>query len=273
MKTKQLLIVVLSFFYWSLSAQVKLEPVSNMAYLAKSDQSSAKALVVDMGNELIVVDALYGELANEFKIAVDKLNKPIKYVINTHYHGDHTQGNILFRDVLKIAHHNTLKNILDSAQYGPEVPPFSNKDLPDLIVYDSLTLRVQNENIRIWHFGPSHTNGDLVVFFEEKNIIHLGDIVLAPGALPYSISPQGLVATLEDILPRINDQTKVVLGHGEAATKHDLQLLLSIVKETILFVTKNDDLNAYPKEWDMWNSSFINVPTWLKILSQSIKKN
>lgn len=273
MKTNILFFLTLSLINWSLYAQVAFEPVGNSALLAKSNQSSAKALVIDMGTELIVVDALYGDLATDFKTEVDKLEKPVRYVINTHYHGDHTQGNILFRDVLKIAHQNTLKNILDSAQYGPKVPPFSNEDLPDIVVYDSLTLNVQNENIRIWHFGPSHTNGDLVVYFEEKNIIHLGDIVLAPGALPYSVSPRGLIATLENILPRINDQTKVILGHGDVATKHDLQLLLSIVKETILFVSKNDDLNAYPKEWDSWNSSFIDMPTWLKNLSQTVKKN
>lgn len=273
MKPNYILLVVFSLINWSLYAQVVLEPVGQSAYLAKSDQSSAKALVVDVGDELVVIDALYGELAKAFKTEVDKLNKPVKYVINTHYHGDHTQGNILFRDVLKIAHQNTLKNILDSAQYGPEVPPFSNEDLPDLVVYDSLTLRFQNENIRIWHFGPSHTNGDLVVFFEAKNIIHLGDIVLAPGALPYSISPEGLVITLEKILPRINSQTRIILGHGDIASKADLESLLSIVKETIQFVSNNEGLNAYPKEWEKWNSSFIDVPTWLKILSKTVKNN
>lgn len=270
MKTNLLLILGFSFINWSLNAQVTLEPVGNTAYLAKSDQSSAKALVVDMGNELVVVDALYGDLASDFKIAIEKLNKPVKYIINTHYHGDHTQGNILFRDILKIAHHNTLKNILDSAQYGPEVPPFSNEDLPDIIVYDSATLRFDDANVRLWYFGPSHTNGDLVVYFDEKNIIHLGDIVLAPGALPYSISPNGLVTTLENILSRIDDQTKVILGHGNVATKQDLQLLLSIVKETILFVTELNDIKDYPKEWGKWNSAFIDVPTWLKILSRTV---
>jgi len=252
--------------------QVFLQQLDKSVFLARSEESSAKALIVDMGENLLLIDALYGSLAEGFSEKVKAFDKPVEYLINTHYHGDHTQGNILFRNVKKIAHHHTVQNIIDSAQYGPQVPPFSNQDLADIIVYDSLSLKINNQTIHIWHFGPSHTDGDLVVYLKELNIIHLGDIMLAPGALPYSISPEGLVYSLEEILKRITKDTKVVVGHGDFASKSDVEALLKIVKETIKFTAgkSESELKNYPKSWDEWNTDFIDITTWLNFLSKSL---
>ncbi|MFN2458276.1 MAG: MBL fold metallo-hydrolase [Chitinophagaceae bacterium] len=126
---------------------------------------------------ITVVDA---QFPDQSKHLIDELKKrsqnPLRYLINTHHHGDHTAGNISFKGIAQkvVAHQNSLKNQQATAQKNKT----EDKQLyPDTIYRRKWKARVGNEKIRMYYFGPAHTDGDSVIHFEKSNIVHMGDLM------------------------------------------------------------------------------------------------
>ncbi|MTI40823.1 MBL fold metallo-hydrolase [Fulvivirga lutimaris] len=238
---------------------------------ADDDKTSVKSLLIVKNNNGVLVDAMYGEYGKSIKSYLDKNDIVLEYIINTHYHGDHTQGNSNFDNTTIIAHQNTLSNIENKAQYGPE-EPFDKEYWPNLLITDSLLLSFEGIEINIFHLGKGHTNGDAIVHIPEFNLVDLGDIILAPEALPYASDPKNLISVLDAISEKINEQTIIVTGHGALANKSDLHALVKIMKDTIDYVQGGKDITSFPAEWNSWNSQFIDMPTWLGMLTKYYKK-
>ena len=181
-------------------------------------------------NGVIMVDAQFAPMHDKLKAAIAKITKqPVAYLINTHYHGDHTGGNAAFaKDGAIIVAHQNVKNRLVSPPPGAngQTPPASPPEaLPASVFSDKTTIAVAGQSAQVIHIANAHTDGDSVVYFPEANVLAIGDQG-GPDRYP-NISAgggiDGMIAGTETFLKLGNAQTKIVPGHGPLATKADFQ--------------------------------------------------
>lgn len=196
-------------------------------------------ITVSAGNDgVLLVDSQYAPLHQKIIDAVAKIsNQPIRFLISTHYHGDHTDGNERMgkRGVVIIAHENVRKRLSTGrAAIGSSqgIPPAPKEALPVVTFSDSLTLHFNGEDISVIHPGPASTDGDCFIYFPRANVISTGDL---PAALRYVAADlnaggtiHGQIAASERILKTANPGTKIIPGHGvpvitvkDAQEQHD----------------------------------------------------
>jgi glyoxylase-like metal-dependent hydrolase (beta-lactamase superfamily II) len=177
-----------------------------------------------------MVDAQFAPMHDKLKAAIAQITKlPVAYLINTHYHGDHTGGNAAFaKDGAIIVAHQNVKNRLVNPPPGAngQTPPTSPPEaLPVSVFSEKTTIAVANQSAQVIHIANAHTDGDSFVFFPEANVLAVGDQG-GPDRYP-NISAgggiDGMIAGAEEFLKTGNAQTKIVPGHGPLATKADFQ--------------------------------------------------
>jgi glyoxylase-like metal-dependent hydrolase (beta-lactamase superfamily II) len=234
---------------------------------------------------LLLVDDQYAPLADKIKAALGKLGEgKLEFVLNTHWHGDHTGGNETFGEIAPIIAHDNVRRRLSTTQEvrGRVVEPLSPEGLPVITFEDSVTIHFNGEEIRVVHFPHAHTDGDSVVFFTGSNVVHMGDNLFS-GWFPFvdleaGGSVQGLIDAVEKILPRLPDDVKIIAGHGPLSTKKDLEAYLDMLKRTTAIVRERmaagQSLEAIqeaglPEEWAEWSWRFIDTGTWIQIVYQS----
>jgi cyclase len=172
-------------------------------------------VAVSVGSDgVLLVDSMYGPMHQKIVDAVKALSPlPIRYVVNTHLHGDHTAGNASMAKLgaVIISHDNMRKRIADS----PSAP--SAGTLPVLTYSDSLTLHFNGEEIQIYHPAPAHTDGDSIIYFRKANVVHVGDI---PASLRYPNigvndggTVDGMMAAARQLMTIVKPDTKIIPGH------------------------------------------------------------
>ena len=172
-------------------------------------------IAVSVGSDgVFLVDSMYGQMHQKIVDAVRALSPlPIRYVVNTHLHGDHTAGNAAMAKVgaVIISHENMRKRMAD-AQSAPAAGM-----LPVLTYSDSLTLHFNGEEIQIFHPAPAHTDGDSIIYFRKANVAHVGDI---PASLRYPNigvndggTVDGMMAAARQLMKIVKPDTKIVPGH------------------------------------------------------------
>jgi glyoxylase-like metal-dependent hydrolase (beta-lactamase superfamily II) len=181
----------------------------------------------------LIVDDEYRELNTKLMVAIEKItDRPVRFVINTHWHSDHTGGNEMLgkAGAIIIAHENTGKQMTrDSVMslYGPQAA-YAPAGHAKITYSASMQLHHNGETIDLVHPGPSHTGGDTVVFFRGRNILMTGDIFVGFDYRPPYFddlnegSLKGMIAGTEAILGLIDDKTVVIPGHGDVASRADL---------------------------------------------------
>jgi cyclase len=211
--------------------EVKTVPVAGSVSMLQGSGGNIAVLVGPDG--VLIVDDEYAPLVPKIKAAVAKLSpKPIRFVVNTHWHGDHTGGNALLGTdgAVIVAQDNVYKRLSTEQMNG-----FSKKTMPaapaaalPLVTYaDGVTFRFDGEEVQVLHVAPAHTDGDSVIWFKKANVVHMGDNFFN-GLYPFidfgsGGSIDGMVADVDLILGRIDDSTKVIPGHGPLASKADLK--------------------------------------------------
>jgi glyoxylase-like metal-dependent hydrolase (beta-lactamase superfamily II) len=191
-------------------------------------------LAVCIGDDgAFLVDDQYAPLAEKISAAVATLtDKPIRFILNTHWHGDHTGGNEKFgaEGVVLVAHQN-VRQRLSSKQFvqftQSEVLPQPATALPIVTFSDELRFHLNGEGIRALHVRRAHTDGDAVVFFSNANVLHAGDVYFA-GMYPFidlssGGSIDGLIEAIKQVLELVDDQTRIIPGHGPVGGRADLQ--------------------------------------------------
>lgn len=183
-------------------------------------------------NGVIMVDSEFAPMHDKLKAAIAKItNLPVQYLINTHYHGDHTGGNAAFGNegAIIVAHRN-VKNRLASPTPGANgqtpaaAPPAA---LPTSLYSDSVTVAVAGPSAQVIHIANAHTDGDSFVYFPEANVMAVGDTG-GPNRYPNMDVPgggtiDGMIAASQAFVDKANDQTKIVPGHGPLSTKADFK--------------------------------------------------
>ncbi|MFQ5718172.1 MAG: MBL fold metallo-hydrolase [Acidobacteriota bacterium] len=235
---------------------------------------------------LIMIDDQFSQLADKIKTALKSLNSgDLAFVLNTHYHGDHTGSNETFgREAPIIAQTNVRKRLSD-----PDNPPLGSdrpmgaSGLPVVTFDQSLALHFNGEEIQVVHFPTAHTDGDSVIFFTKSNVVHMGDTFFA-GRFPFvdldgGGDVAGLTRDIRKILERLPEDVKIIPGHGPVSTKDDLRAYLEMLVGTTAIVDGKmkagktlDEIKAegLPEKWDEWGSGFIKTDRWLETVQKSL---
>ena len=188
----------------------------------------------------LLVDTEFLQVAPKLKEALAKLNAGnVRYVISSHYHGDHTGANGAFHEdgAVIVAQENCRMRMTQSrysGMTGKTSPPAPVANLPTVTYEKRMTLYLNGEEIEAFHNQPAHTDGDTIVYFHHANVVHMGD-VFVNNLYPYiDIGAKGTVdgyfPVIDEVLARIDDKTQVVPGHGPLATKRELKAYRDMIK-------------------------------------------
>lgn len=188
-------------------------------------QGSGGNVILSIGIDgVILVDDQYAPVTEKMKSVISNItNKPIKFVINTHWHPDHVGGNERLGEAgaIIVSHENVRKRLSNDQFFeliNQTIPALSKKGLPIITFSDNMTFYQNNDDIRISYLYNGHTDGDSAVYFTHNNVIHVGDD-FSDKAYPFMDlstggSIDGLISSLQSIISIINNETKVVAGHS-----------------------------------------------------------
>ncbi|GAA4276944.1 MBL fold metallo-hydrolase [Aquimarina mytili] len=194
---------------------------------------------------LFIIDDQFANISNKILENLKTISKqPVTMVMNTHFHGDHTGGNenMTKQGATIIAQKNVRLRMESKQKDKGNIIPTS---LPVITFEEGLQLYFKNENISAFHVHNAHTDGDTMVYFINGNVLHMGDTFFN-GRYPYidlksGGSITGYIKASEKALMMINDDTKIIPGHGKLASKKDLEVFLSMLKEITRAVQKEID--------------------------------
>jgi cyclase len=203
-------------------------------------QGSGGNVILSIGNDgIILVDDQYAPVTKKMESVIANItNKPIKFVINTHWHPDHVGGNERFGEAgAIIVSHENVRERLSNDQFfeiiNQTIPALSKKGLPIITFSDNMTFYQNNDEIRINYLDNGHTDGDSAVYFTQNNVIHVGDD-FSDRSYPFMDlssggSVDGLISSLQSILSMINKDTKVVAGHSEISNQTKVKDYLNML--------------------------------------------
>jgi len=190
---------------------------------------------VSVGEDgVFIVDDQFAPLTDKIKKAIAAISdKQIRLVLNTHWHFDHTGGNENIGEAgsIIVAHENVRKR-LSSEQFieffKKKVPATKKVGLPIITFTKDITFHLNNDTIHVFHVSYAHTDGDVIVYFQESNVIHMGDIYFS-GMYPFidlssGGSVKGVIAAINQVLPLIDKKTGVIPGHGPRSNKAKLEI-------------------------------------------------
>src|SRR5437660_7181328 len=272
--------------------QIKATKVSGNIYMLEGQGGNIAASVGEDG--IVIVDDQFAPLADKIQAALKELkitDKPVRFVINTHYHGDHTGGNVPFNNAgsTLIAQDNVRKRLESGGIAGNggsirmEDKPAPKAALPIITFEHDVTVHLNGEDIRALHFPAGHTDGDSIIFFPKNNVVHMGDDFVRYGFPFIDVtsggSVQGMIDAMEKASAQLPVDVKVIPGHGALSNLDDVRAFTKMLKETSAVVQKtiNDHktLDQMKQEkilapWVKWKSDFVNEDAFIETLHNSL---
>ena len=188
---------------------------------------------------VFMIDDQFGNIADKIKAAIGEItDQPVEFVINTHWHGDHTGGNEAFAasGAVIVAHDNVRKRMKEGMERpGRSTPPAPDAALPVITFSDTTTFHWNGHDIHVYHFANAHTDGDAIIHFRDENVMHLGDTFFS-GRYPFvdlnsGGTIDGFVANLEAAAALADENTTVIPGHGPLSTKADMLANAAMLKD------------------------------------------
>lgn len=224
-----------------------------------------------------IVDDQFAPLSEKIMAAIKTItDKDVAFVINTHFHGDHTGGNEAFGEggAHIVAHDNVRKRLKEGLTRagGNVTPPAPEAALPVITFSKSISFYWNDRDIYIAHPQNAHTDGDAIIFFKDKNVVHMGDVFFN-GGFPFIDLEAGgdlggYIETHEWVLKKTDEETKIIPGHGPLATRDDLQKTVTMLKDVRSLVQAQIDngldedavvaADPLKKYADDWGQGFIN---------------
>lgn len=260
--------------------QVKTIPITTGLYML---QGAGGNMAVSVGSDAVfVVDDQYAPLTRKILTAIEAITpNPVRFVVNTHWHFDHTGGNenLGLAGAVVYAHENVRRR-LSAGQFiealNAQIPPASPGALPVVTFKDAITFHLNGDSVSSVHVAPAHTDGDVIIHFAKSNVIHMGDTFHNAG-LPFvdlssGGSIHGIIAAADKALAMSNASTRIIPGHGPLADRARLKVYRDMVValrdrvRTLLSTGKTVEqvleLNigaAYAKEFPAGHSRFVRL--------------
>lgn len=240
---------------------------------------------------VFLIDDQYAPMSVKIKAAIAKISdKPVKFLINTHWHFDHTGGNENFGNdgTIIIAHDNVRKMMREDQLidlFNAKIPAAPKVALPVITFNDTTTFHLNGDTIVVKHMPPAHTTGDSVVYFHKANVLHTGDLFFN-GIYPFidvqnGGTVDGMIANAGSILKMVDAETKIIPGHGPMAKKQDVvafQSMLTILRNNVKALiaegkNKEQVLAAKPSASldAQWADGFLSPDAFTGIVYDSLK--
>ena len=272
--------------------QIKVTKVSGNIYMLEGEGGNIAASVGEDG--IVIVDDQFAPLAEKIQAALKGLgitDKPVRFVINTHYHGDHAGGNVPFANAGStiIAQDNVRKRLESGGTAGNggsikmEAKPAEKAALPIITFEHDVTVHLNGEDIRALHFPAGHTDGDSIIFFPKNNVVHMGDDFVRYGFPFIDVasggSVQGMIDAMEKASAQLPADVKVIPGHGALSNLDDVRAFVKMLKETSAVVEKalkeHKTLEQMKKDkildpWAKWSGDFVNADAFIETLYNSL---
>lgn len=265
---------------------VKVMKVSGNVYMLQGRGGNIGAVVGPEG--ILIVDDDYKQVSEKLRDALKELGSATpKFILNTHWHGDHTEGNHFFgKDSIIVAHANVRKRLMDPPMiFGRKTDPYPSFALP-VVTYETVaSLHINGEDVKLIHYPSGHTDGDSIVFFQKANVVHLGDDFFV-GRFPFvdidsGGSVQGLMNNIGSLIKTLPADAKLIPGHGPLATLDDLKTYHQLIVESSKIVTdameKKKSLDeikkaGLPEKFKSAGSGFIKTDFWIEMVYRSYSK-
>lgn len=266
------------------NVRIKTIEVTDGIYMLQGKGGNIGLSVGDDG--VFMIDDQFAPLTAKIKAAIAKLSdKPVRFVINTHWHFDHTGGNEnMGKDnAVIVAHENVRKRMSKDnfiKAFDTKVPASPGIALPVVTFHDQISFHLNQQEIQVVHHKNAHTDGDSIVFFKTANVIHMGDNFFN-GLYPFidassGGSVTGMISAVEAALKLADDKTKIIPGHGPLGDKKALtnyRDMLVAVRDTMQKLMKEgkslEEITAmkpYAELDKTWGKGFLNPEAFLKIL-------
>ena len=237
-----------------------------------------------------VVDDQYAPLTEKIKAAIATLTpSPARFVLNTHWHGDHTGGNEnMGKAGALIVAHDNVRVRMSSEQlnkiFNRSTPASPKGALPVVTFTEAVTFHLNGDEIQAFHVAPAHTDGDAVVWFKRANVVHMGDLYFN-GRYPFidvdsGGDIEGVIGAANRVIAVIDDNTRVIPGHGTLSNKAELTRyrdMLVVARDRVKqLIAEGKNLEqitaARPlAEYDStWGTGFINPQVFLRLLYTSL---
>lgn len=234
---------------------------------------------------ILIVDDQFAPLADKIREALKGIgNHKLRFILNTHWHGDHTGSNAVFGPEATIIAQSNVRRRLGGGGVvvGNKVDPVTKEALPVITFDESLSIYLNGEEIKAMHVPSGHTDGDSVIYFTGSNVVHMGDQFFN-GMFPFidldsGGSVDGYVKNVATVIEKLPPGAKIIPGHGPLATIDDLKMFHRMLVETIGFVQKRmhdgktpEQIKAegLPAEWKSYGGGFINEGDWIDFIVKS----
>ena len=259
---------------WS-KVEIKAIHVAKNVYMLQGEGGNIGVSVGDDG--LLIVDDQFAPLAPKIEGALRQLGPgKLRFVLNTHHHGDHTGGNAHFgREAHIIAHENVRKRLARSPKEA----------LPVITFDDSMHVHFNGEEIRLTHLPHGHTDGDVMIHFTGANVIHMGDQFFSGRFPNIDLSGggdvRGFIHNVEHVLTNLPPDVKLIPGHGPLSTARELRELHEMLIETSAIVEKQmvagkslTEIKAagLPEKWQRWAVPTMPTERWIELLYRSLSR-
>lgn len=269
--------------------QMKVTKVGGTVYLLEGAGGNIGASVGDDG--IVIVDDQYAPLAEKIQAALKSItDKPVRFIINTHYHGDHTGGNAYFQKQAPIIAQDNVRKRLESG--GPvgngssvhmDAKPQPKEALPIITFDHDVTVHLNGEDIRALFFPAGHTDGDSIIFFPKSNVVHMGDDFVTYGFPFIDVdsggSINGMIDAVDQVIAQLPADVKVIPGHGPISSLDDVRTYATMLKATrdvaqkAIEEGKTLDQMKQAKLLDRWkkfSGDFITEDVFLETLYNSL---
>lgn len=268
--------------------QIKTHRVTDHIYMLEGSGGNIGICIGEDG--ILMIDSQFEGLSAKVKAAINELQAgDVRFLINTHLHGDHIGGNVPIAEQggVILAHSSVRERIskeMYQAHFDRTTPPSPKAARPLITFEKNLSLHLNGEDIEVYHGPSAHTDGDAVVYFKTSNVIHTGDVFVRYG-FPFidadnGGSINGFIAYLDELLEMTDSQTRIIPGHGQIANKADVQTLrkdLAAIRDQFMQLVEEgksleEILNAgITDPYEEMGKGFINAQSFVTLMWHSLK--
>lgn len=268
------------------TVQITTKRVAGPVYVLDSGSAGNIGVIADPAGA-VIIDSMYARFEDSIRTELRALpgGEKIRFVINTHWHSDHTDGNKIFGPGSVVVTHENVRPLLTEPQtlLGQTTPALPAEALPSVTYSDTLTLYAGNLPIRLVHYPNAHSNGDTVVFIDKYKVIHTGDMFFQ-GMFPFMDVANGgnienWVRQLDSILSDLPPDTRIIPGHGPVVGVAELKAFRQMLYDSAEIVRGQmkegktlDQIKAagLPDRFEPWTKGFFTAPQWLELVYQSL---